>query len=101
MAEVNNKNHASFGLRLLAYVLDAFVLQLLQIIVIIPFLLSLGFAFVDAPFDWEAYDRYDEAFFTDLGLWIDQARPLIFAGFIAQTLLLFPFRIKSSTSFFR
>ena len=61
---MNNKNYASFGLRLLAYVLDAFVLQLLQIIVIIPFLLSLGFAFVDVPFDWEAYERYDEVFLS-------------------------------------
>jgi hypothetical protein len=79
VAEKNTQHYASFGSRLLAYILDAFFLQLLQIIVIIPFLLSLGFDFVDAPFDWEAYDRYDEAFFTDLGLWIDQARPLIFA----------------------
>jgi len=86
VAKKNSQHYASFGSRLLAYILDAFVLQLLQIIVIIPFLLSLGFDFVDVPFDWEAYDQYDEAFFTDLGLWIDQARPLIFAGFIAQTL---------------
>jgi|TARA_B110000046_G_scaffold44845_1_gene49844 uncharacterized RDD family membrane protein YckC len=86
VAEENTQHYASFGSRLLAYILDAFVLQLLQIIIIIPFLLSLDFDFVDVPFDWEAYDRYDEAFFTDLGLWIDQARPLIFAGFITQTL---------------
>ena len=66
MAKKNSQHYASFGSRLLAYILDAFVLQLLQIIVIIPFLLSLGFDFVDVPFDWEAYEksgyRLDESF---------------------------------------
>mgnify|MGYP001295253164 CR=1 FL=1 len=85
MVEEKIINHASFGLRLLAYILDAFILQFLQIIVITPFLLSLGFDFVDVPIDW-AHELYDDVFFTDLELWIDQSKPLIIAGFITQTL---------------
>ena len=85
MVEEKIINHASFGLRLLAYILDAFILQFLQIIVITPFLLSLGFDFVDVPIDW-SHELYDDVFFTDLELWIDQAKPLIIAGFITQTL---------------
>ncbi|MAJ50661.1 MAG: hypothetical protein CMB82_03470 [Flammeovirgaceae bacterium] len=85
MVEEKIINYASFGLRLLAYILDAFILQFLQIIVITPFLLSLGFDFVDVPIDW-AHELYDDVFFKDLELWIDQAKPLIIAGFITQTL---------------
>lgn len=79
-------NHARFGWRLLAYILDAIILQLMQIIVIVPFLFSLGFDFVDVPFDLESYERYDDLFFKELELWIDQVRPLIIAGLITQTL---------------
>ena len=86
MTEEKIINYASFGWRLLAYILDAFVLQLMQIIIIVPFLLSLGFDFVDVPFDWESYERYDDKFFKELELWIDQVRPLIIAGLITQTL---------------
>ena len=86
MTEEKIINYASFGWRLLAYILDAFVLQLIQIIVIVPFLLSLGFDFVDVPFDWESYEHYDDKFFKELELWIDQVRPLIIAGLITQTL---------------
>ena len=86
MAEEKIINYASFGWRLLAYILDAFILQLMQIIVVVPFLLSLGFDFVDVPFDWESYERYDDVFLKELELWIDQVRPLIIAGLITQTL---------------
>ena len=86
MTEEKIINYASFGWRLLAYILDAFVLQLMQIIVIVPFLLSLGFDFVDVPFDWESYEHFDDVFFKDLELWIDHVRPLIIAGLITQTL---------------
>jgi len=79
-------NYASFGFRLFAYILDAFVLQLMQIIVIIPFLLSLGFDFVNSPFDWGSYERFDDVFLEELELWIDQVQPLIIAGLINQTL---------------
>ena len=86
MTEEKIINYASFGWRLLAYIIADFVLQLMQIIVIVPFLLSLGFDFVDVPFDWESYERYDDKFFKELELWIDQVRPLIIAGLITQTL---------------
>ena len=86
MTEEKIINNASFGWRLLAYIFDVFVLQFIQIIVIVPFLLSLGFDFVDAPFDWESYERYDDKFLKELELWIDQVRPLIIAGLITQIL---------------
>ena len=66
MTEEKIINYASFGWRLLAYILDAFVLQFMQIIVVVPFLLSLGFDFVDVPFDWESYERYYDVFFKEL-----------------------------------
>ena len=86
MTKEKINHYAGFSRRLLAYILDAFFLQLMQIIVIVPFLLSLGFDFVDVPFDWESYERYDDVFFKELELWIDQVRPLIIAGLITQTL---------------
>ena len=86
MTEEKIINYASFGLRLFAYMLDVFVLQLIQIIVIVPFLLSLGFDFVNVPFDWGSYERFDDVFLEELELWIDQVQPLIIAGLINQTL---------------
>ncbi|NQW26656.1 MAG: RDD family protein [Flammeovirgaceae bacterium] len=77
---------ANFWIRSLAYLLDTFVLQFLQTIVIIPFVASLGIPFVDTPFDIEAYGAVDDTFIIDFTEWVVQAKPIILAGFITQTL---------------
>jgi uncharacterized RDD family membrane protein YckC len=83
---MSEKLFAGFWLRLAAYLIDSIVLQLVQSMLVAPFLISLGIVFASEPFDFAAYEIYGDEFANDFWEYVEAAGPLLMAGFIAQVL---------------